>query len=186
MPDTTPATAEQVNELISVYTDLKRYFENARDDFEQRIMAKEELVDGFVQEVIQTFPLTRHGGDRNKEISWRAPDGQTYILTIPPTPPSDGWTVTNDAGGQPVMALYQDPLKQGDAQLELSLEGAVSLCASLFHSEDDHPKVYATATDSGNGNSNHLNRPAFMIKQPGVKSCPLAAWASFRVVCLKV
>ncbi|MDU9050625.1 MAG: hypothetical protein Q3M30_17395 [Candidatus Electrothrix sp. Rat3] len=185
MPDSTPATTEQVSELISVYTELKRYFENARDDFEQRIAAKEEQVDKFVQEAIQSFPLTRHGGDRNREISWQAPDGHTYILTIPPTPPSGGWTVTPDAGGKPVMALYQDPAGQGDAQLELSIDGAVSLCASLFHSEDDHPKVYATATDSGSGNSNHLQRPAFMITQPGVKDCPLAAWASFRVVCIK-
>ncbi len=165
--------SDHIADLIKSCNDLKSYFEQARDSIEQRI-----------KEMMQSFSLSRGGeGEKSKEITWEAPDRKGYTLIIPDIPPANGWTVINDNAGKPVMALYQDAAKQKDAQLELSLDGAVSSCASLFHNEDDYPKVYAIATDGGNDTM--LQRPAFIITQPGVKDCPIAAWSAFRVVCLK-
>jgi hypothetical protein len=180
-----PETSEQIVELIQSYTKLKAYFEQVQTQIDQRIAAKEAQVDQFLKEGIQHFGLSRDGGNT---ITWQAPDSRSYNLIIPAAPPSGGWTKVNDAGGKSVMALYQDPNNKADARLELSLEGAVSICASLFHNGDDTPRIYATATDEGNQNDLDIDqkRPAFIITQPGVKYCPIAAWAAFRVVCLKL
>jgi hypothetical protein len=113
-------------------------------------------------------------------IYWDAPDGTTYGLDPADAVPYQ-WITVKDADGKPVMAYYTKP--GVDSILVVSLDGANSLAATLLHAEDDTARrVYYFATDAGN--TNVLNRPAFILRAQGFEDSPIEVNANFYVMCV--
>ncbi len=118
--------------------------------------------------------------DPNGRITWVAPDGNPYTLDPANAQPFQ-WLLVNDNNGKPVMGLYKKP--NVDAILVVSLEGAKSIAATLLHAEDDTARrVYYFATDAGNTNA--LNRSAFVLRAQGFEDSPLEVNANFFVMCV--
>lgn len=91
------------------------------------------------------------------------------------------WLTVNDDDGKPVMALYTKP--GIDAILEVSIDGANSVAATLLHAEDDNARrVYYCATDLGN--TTVLQRPAFKLRAQGFEDSPIEINANFYVMCV--
>jgi hypothetical protein len=61
--------SENIADLIKSYTDLKKYFETARDSIEQRIAEQNKRIDSFLQK-----PLVVQGADKKM---YRIAMGQT-------------------------------------------------------------------------------------------------------------
>ncbi len=126
---------------------------------------------------IEMFYLRRHPTGL---IIWEAPDGNTYQLDPAAAQPYQ-WLLVNDANGRPVMGLYTKP--NVDAILVVSIDGAKSIAATLLHAEDDTARrVYYFATDAGNTNA--LNRPAFVLRAQGFEDSPIEVNANFFVMCV--
>ena len=113
-------TAEQIADLISGYTDLKSYFENSRNDIENRVRQKEQQVDQFLQDAL---PETRYVQDIKIEGStdfyypvwWRFPNSfsGTSSITI-----CRHYSQNGSEGDRPL-----DPSRPHQAALLLELEG---------------------------------------------------------------
>ncbi len=113
-------------------------------------------------------------------ITWVAPDGNSYTLDPANAQPFQ-WLIVNDDAGKPVMGFYKKP--NVDAILVVSIDGAKSIAATLLHAEDDTARrVYYFATDAGNTNA--LNRPAFVLRAQGFEDSPLEVNANFFVMCV--
>ena len=124
---------------------------------------------------IQMYYLSRHPSG---VIYWHAPDGNKYGLDPADAQPYQ-WLLVHDANGEPVMGLYTKP--GIDAILELSIDGANSIAATLLHAEDDNARrVYYCATDAGN--TTVLKRPAFKIRAQGFADSPIEVNANFYVM----
>ncbi len=126
---------------------------------------------------IQMYYLRRHPSGT---IYWHAPDGKIYGLDPADAKPYQ-WLTVDDDNGKPVMALYTKP--GIDAILEVSLDGANSVAATLLHAEDDNARrVYYCATDLGN--TTVLQRPAFKLRAQGFEDSPIEVNANFYVMCV--
>lgn len=129
---------------------------------------------------IELYQLRRGGDDL---VKWTAPDGNTYTINVsnPPNPPNQ-WAITYDANQKPVMAYSPDALGS-DGTLVVSLDGAGSLAATLLHEEDDTPRKYYFATDTGNTTSTTpLGRWSFILRTEGLSDSPVVRWANFKVM----
>ena len=126
---------------------------------------------------IQMYYLSRH---YTGAIYWHAPDGTIYGLNPADAKPYQ-WLRVNDDDGKPVMALYTKP--GVDAILEVSIDGANSVAATLLHAEDDNARrVYYCATDLGN--TTVLQRPAFKLRAQGFEDSPIEVNTNFYVMCV--
>lgn len=121
------------------------------------------------------------GGDG--EVTYTAPDGKKY--TLDPSTAGTGWIFEREQNsGKPVIAFRRG--RNGlEGELQVSLDGAPSLSATLLHSEDDVPREYYFATDIGNGRNNVLDRPAFILRLKGYTGCPVRKWAGFRIMVVE-
>ena len=122
--------------------------------------------------------------ERDSFVKWQGLDGDTHSIDAANPAPVGQWAFTLDSNSRPVMA-YRLGYGDGhfsDGELVVSLEGAPSLLATLLHEGDDTPRKYYYATDGGWGNSNPLNRPAFILRAEGIRDMPVVRYAGFRVM----
>ena len=126
---------------------------------------------------IKLYELSRGA---SRFVKWVGPDGKAHYIDVLNPPTGNLWAITNDSAGKPVMA-YKPGFHPGeDGELVVSLEGALSIVATLMHNEDDFPRKYYFATDSKNNNP--LDRPAFILRCEGLRQSPVEKWASLRVM----